>query len=1176
MDLASYLKYCLGYVRMSRTPGSLRGGLNTLELLLGQFELIRLLDLDLDGSTSEDIKLPLFESLDPKNVPPEQDQEYNRERNTAKKLEQLRADARNATYTKQLNLRFGFFKISLPLNPVQENEDETGEGGAVTTLRQAQLPLMKEMEFPLFSLQVDLDRRSNKFSVTITDPAIEVHVSELVGVLSEPAYQQLTQTMGEIEAQGGFCLPLQDLSRLNEFWTHVRSALSLSHAQFDSNSFQIERVQLALGGRSNFFLSDDLRKLTLLSPEELEGTALAAWTSDEEMGLAHGEFEESELFFPFAYDKYQARILSLLGNRASVIQGPPGTGKSQSICNLICHLAAKGHKILFVSQKPQALKVVKDRLKTLDVQSFFGYIPSSAPGILSEEDEADGAGPALAKVGASAQVLGGKLPAEPNPNSGLEEKNKARNALQQDLDREKEFVKLWKELEELKDREVEISEPERFSREATPGKVQGLLLTRDQSVQLDKKAGELAQGNDFSLFEPAFPDVQWGGDAISSAVEEIRTDWIAHGPKGDKPSRLSLWWANRRHRRRTAAAWVKIPAEISAYFESLLARQESRVLVTSYLASFRGYALAKEARVAADELSGSAEALRILLGLTNENIHGLEEKQRQGCSLESLVEANLRLIQVNAAIQENLSRKVDRNALEETVRKSGQKRGVTLASCLNNRMQKRVAEAITNSRQARSVLAQFAKAFNKAKKAFRTFDRLRRDADQYQVVLNALPVWMMELEAASRLLPLQAGLFDYVIFDEASQCNVAYAMPAMFRAKRALFFGDSLQMRDPTAQVARNQSFEDLAATYRVPDPLRIKASEGEIQSVLDIAAQRGIPSVALQYHYRSPAELIGFSNENFYKQIGFPLFALQHSYTPFHDSGRIMLVHQVDPATSDGSEMSPRENQAEARFILELVQKIKSDPSLKDLSIGILSFFNDQARCIRRTLEGAKLEVDGQNLKVAIIEGIQGDEKDIIIYSMVIRDPKEKRMYQMLTGETGELRKDISAGRVNVAFSRARKQVHAVVSMPTESIPDGIWIKRFLTYAQENGKPSAIEEALKPFDSRFEEEFYAAAKSLLGEGFVIRNQVPSCGFKIDFSITCQTTGRTLAVECDGPMHFVDEGETIQVQSDMERQEVLEKAGWRFHRIRYSDWLKQRDNPELVIAPVKQALYRKG
>lgn len=147
---------------------------------------------------------------------------------------------------------------------------------------------------------------------------------------------------------------------------------------------------------------------------------------------------------------------------------------------------------------------------------------------------------------------------------------------------------------------------------------------------------------------------------------------------------------------------------------------------------------------------------------------------------------------------------------------------------------------------------------------------------------------------------------------------------------------------------------------------------------------------------------------------------------------------------------------------------------------------------------------------------------------------------------------------------------------MPMETIPDGIWIKRFLTYAHENGKPAAIEEALKPFDSRFEEEFYSAAKSLLEEGFVIRNQVPSCGFRIDFSITSQTTGRTLAVECDGPMHFVDEGETIQVQTDIDRQEVLEKAGWRFYRIRYSDWLSLRDNPEPIIAPIRQYLHEKG
>lgn len=52
------------------------------------------------------------------------------------------------------------------------------------------------------------------------------------------------------------------------------------------------------------------------------------------------------------------------------------------------------------------------------------------------------------------------------------------------------------------------------------------------------------------------------------------------------------------------------------------------------------------------------------------------------------------------------------------------------------------------------------------------------------------PVWMMNPEMVSRLFPLQPGLFDLVVFDEASQLPVECALPALFRARRAIVSGD--------------------------------------------------------------------------------------------------------------------------------------------------------------------------------------------------------------------------------------------------------------------------------------------------------------------------------------------------------------------------------------------------
>jgi very-short-patch-repair endonuclease len=164
------------------------------------------------------------------------------------------------------------------------------------------------------------------------------------------------------------------------------------------------------------------------------------------------------------------------------------------------------------------------------------------------------------------------------------------------------------------------------------------------------------------------------------------------------------------------------------------------------------------------------------------------------------------------------------------------------------------------------------------------------------------------------------------------------------------------------------------------------------------------------------------------------------------------------------------------------------------------------------------------------------------------------------LTGEGGDIRGDVNKGRVNVAFTRARMQVHCFVSMPVEEIPDQIWIKKYLEHVDRYGEVVHQTEQLNPFESLFEEEFYQIIRSLLPEQYRIQNQVKSCGFRVDFVISNTKNGRRLAIECDGPTHFKDELDEelgIYIETDEERQRVLEAAGWNFYRLRYSDWLNE-------------------
>ncbi len=402
---------------------------------------------------------------------------------------------------------------------------------------------------------------------------------------------------------------------------------------------------------------------------------------------------------------------------------------------------------------------------------------------------------------------------------------------------------------------------------------------------------------------------------------------------------------------------------------------------------------------------------------------------------------------------------------------------------------------------------------------------------------------------------------------------MAYTLPVMFRSSHAVFVGDSEQMRDSTVMFKSNRVFDDLGHRYRIPEEYQIKSTGNAVQSVLDIAKGRGFMYKTLHYHYRSPKELIGFSNEYFYKPNGKDLIPLNNNYLTYKDTDRVMVIHHVQSEKNE--EIADNINVAEAKEILTLFRELRNDDRYRNKSIGILSFFNAQATYIRELFEKEGLREEEDDYKVSIVEGIQGDEKDIIIYSFVIREASQKMRYVALTGEGGDISGEVNKGRVNVAFSRARLQVHCVTSLLPHEMPEGIWIKKYLQYVQENGEISIHDQELKEFDSYFEEEFYAFLKSKLKRGYKVQNQVDSCGFKMDFVVSNTKTGKQIAIECDGPTHFkdeVDEEYGIYVESDEERQRVLEAAGWRFCRVKYLDWLNENFDRDAIVSYIGEQL----
>ncbi len=1155
--LNNYIKYCLGYIKLTRQNSFASQNKRSVELGKEYFNLIDLLNGDTDGELGEKIDLDLFYSLDPKDVTEEDEKEYNKQKSLATQIEDIYNKYKNDQFTKQITLNFGFFEVELPVvkSVTSNEEDEENEED-----NKEEESSMVVSRYPLFSLPIRIEKEKGKYVFYAIDPDVQINISPLESVLGEDLYYQLLKECNDDETLGKFSIPIEKESVFTDIWHKVKEHLKHKDCIFNEQSFSLDQVKVSLVPKSNYFLAEDLEALSKKDEETLDGTSLASWVNDRDLNTEASIPSEHELYFPFLYDKYKLKVLSLIANKVSIVEGPPGTGKSETIANLLSQFAATGKRVLFVSQKAQALKVVKDKLKSLNVAYMYGYVPNPASQQLSDEDENDGIAPQLAGLNAYLDKISQGREKDSSLAPAVEEKQKILNTFNDIILREREIYKLDQERKSLEEFYIELENKDSFQNNFTFEKRNYINETIAEitriSLSIEQYGEQSAKEKEY--FDNEFASLNLEGADYSNNISHIIADIKKTG--FDRHSKFFRKINTFTRGMRLSDVLSVLPREVFDYVKKVqssdLSKQVQLIELEKLASYFQFY----------ESIQLHASLVKVLEKELSFCGTSFDQFQKVNELMGGFSQAEMKAVKVNIIRAHDLNEKItklkskDINSINGDIHNAEKTRQKQVALYIQNLINLNLLSKFKTSIKVKQIVKTLSKAFNKSKRAFKTFDKLRSDPVNFKTVLDLVPVWIMELDDASRLIPLEANLFDYVILDEASQCNIAYTLPVMYRAGRCLYVGDSEQMRDSTIMFKSNKSFEELARKYNIPENLQIKSLGSSVQSVLDIAGLRGFNSIPLRYHYRSPRELIGFSNEYFYKPKGKELIPLNNNYLTYKDTNRVILVHEVTQNPED--EISDKVNVAEAREALRLFEELRKDPKTENKSIGILSFFNAQATFIREIFEEAGYKEEKDNYKVSIVEGIQGDEKDIIIYSFVIRDASQKRKYLPLTGEGGDIKGDINNGRVNVAFSRARLQAHCLISMPVKELPDGIWIKKYLKYAEEYGEVDFFSEEIKPFDSYFEEEFYALLKSKF-KGCKIQNQVESCGFKIDFVITNPKTGEKLAIECDGPTHFEDEIAEefgIYVESDVERQGILESAKWKFFRVKYSDWINNNEN----------------
>ena len=213
----------------------------------------------------------------------------------------------------------------------------------------------------------------------------------------------------------------------------------------------------------------------------------------------------------------------------------------------------------------------------------------------------------------------------------------------------------------------------------------------------------------------------------------------------------------------------------------------------------------------------------------------------------------------------------------------------------------------------------------------------------------------------------------------------------------------------------------------------------------------------------------------------------------------------------------------------------------------------------------------DGEDIGLFVknIETVQGDERDVIIFSIGYAKNEQGKLIRNF----GWLNQKGGENRLNVAITRAKKKIHVVTSiLPAElDVEDTLnegpkYLKKYLEYCfaiSNNNKEQANQillslsneeriERKNKLDSTFEEEVYQMLKD---KGVDVDINLGIGRYSIALAV--KKNGRyVLGIECDEKLY---QNSMSTRERDFHRQKYFESRGWRIHRIWSSNWWKNKE-----------------
>lgn len=927
-------------------------------------------------------------------------------------------------------------------------------------------------------------------------------------------------------------------------------------------------------------------------------------------------FPVSELDFA-----QQSTIKNLGKNSNMVIYGPPGTGKSQTIVNIITDALTKGKKVLVVSQKKAALDVVYNRLADLNCRAMLlsdsdkskaefyqkakrehenimqigETLPVSEYYKLQQQIDAEvGALKAINQVLFEKQPYGLTLQ-QMYANSEIIGKNSHDYTIFQAMQRDEKLMNMDF---------LTISETQRLIKEKHKDDLYFKFLEKKQTnpivdyIKSDIDIHTLSQAQNLlrqtisSKFIP-FDTTKhpYARDLLSFYLEQEDGENINYKPL----TKYIATTQNPKLYSQLAVSKVllfmypfvksktkKVEQQIESTFDDTL--KDLREYISGYeilkrVLEPKGYLITLD-----NILSGNTMYLKLLNSALDEYVQirdinlCLNELSKDEKAILNFAYKNSEtyksfkyiiekvvvfrtygeVIKLEAEKKEDLSKLSDFSNITNRVQSlTKQQLALNRQLCYQKNAQDYKDFFMQNPETSKNFLYQISKQQNlwSIRKCFQVYN---------DFILRLFPCFLLSPETASQILPLEKEMFDLVVFDEASQVFIENTLPCIYRGKNIVVAGDSKQLRPTTTFLKRYMGNDDIDdMDYSTQAAL-------EVESLLDLATSRYFSS-NLTYHYRSRSEaLINFSNYAFYEK--------KLQIAP--DVSKNSKEQPIERIKVDGRWINSR-NDIEAKAVVQLLSSLLKNKK-RTGSIGIITFNLEQESAIEDEIDALaerdsdfrdallmeqNRKQDGEDISLFVknLENVQGDERDIIIFSTGYA----KNEYGKVVARFGSLSNEGGENRLNVAITRAKQKIYVVTSIEpeelnvagTKNIGPKLF-KEYLRYARAVSNANQLEAKIilngllpeKPnANQSLNIKMVDEVKAMLEqEGYVVESNVGNANHKIPLAIYDKRRDKyLLGIEFD--YSAFDSSDSI-LERDIYHPSFMNSRGWSMYRVWSRDW----------------------